>query len=151
YISIVTGLGVYTYIHAAHFGPLLGTVSGASGTSQGGLNYALATKSMDQAIADVIGGATRFRSLEFGVAATDASDADFGSIAKAISHNGPNSPNLPEYNPIALYDRVFGDGFATPGSPGVTDVTIGVRKSVLDVVAADTKTLQMRLGANDRR
>jgi hypothetical protein len=129
----------------------MGITSGASGTSQGGLNYAYTTKTMDQAIADKIGGATRFRSLEFGCAATDASDADFGSIAKAISHNGPNSPNLPEYNPMALYDRVFGDGFQSPGSPGVADATLAARKSVLDLVATDTKALQKRLGQNDRQ
>ncbi|NUO50433.1 MAG: DUF1552 domain-containing protein [Polyangiaceae bacterium] len=148
YISIVTGLGVYTDVYAAHFGPLMGTMSGAGGTPQGGLNYAFTRPTMDQVIADIIGTTTRFKSLEFGVAATDASDADFGSIAKAISHNGPNSPNLPEYNAIALYDRIFGDGF---GEPGVSDVTIAVRKSVLDLVAEDAKALQARLGATDRQ
>jgi hypothetical protein len=148
YVSIVTGLGVYTEIYAAHFGPLMGTLSGAGGTSQGGLNYAFTRPSMDQVIAEVIGGETRFRSLEFGVAATDASDADFGSIAKAISHNGPNSPNLPEFNPIALYDRVFGDGF---GDVDPSDVTVAVRRSVLDLVASDTKALEARLGVIDRR
>ena len=83
------------------------------GTAQGGLNYAYANKTVDQAIADKIGTTTRFKSLHVGVASTDASDADFGAVAKSISHNGPNSPNLPEYDPVALYDRVFGDGFST--------------------------------------
>jgi hypothetical protein len=151
YVSIVTGLGVYTFMHSAHFGPLMGITSGASGTPQGGLNYAFANKTMDQTIADNIGTSTRFKSLEFGVAATDASDADFGSIAKALSHNGPNSPNLPEFNPIALYDRVFGDGFVPPGSSGVTSATIATRKSVLDLVASDARALKTRLGANDRQ
>jgi hypothetical protein len=151
YISVVTGLGVYTNVYAAHFGPLMGTLSGASGTPQGGLNYAFTQPSMDQVIANVIGQTTRFRSLEFGVAATDASDADFGAIAKAISHNGPNSPNLPEYDPIALYDRIFEDGFSVPGDPTVPDVTLAVRKSVLDLVAVDAKALAARLGATDRQ
>ena len=83
------------------------------GTPQGGLNYAYANQTVDQAIAGKIGTTTRFKSLHVGVASTDTSDADFGAVAKSIPHNGPNSPNLPEYDPVALYDRVFGDGFST--------------------------------------
>jgi hypothetical protein len=148
-VSIVSGTGVYT--GHGHFPSLQGILSGAAGIPQGGLNNAYATQTMDQAIAAKIGTTTRFKSLELGVAATDASDADFGAVSKALSHNGPNSPNLPEHNPIALYDRVFGDGFSTPGSPSVASVTLARRKSVLDVVAADTRALQTRLGASDRQ
>ena len=71
-------------------------------------------------------------------------------MAKSISHNGPNSPNLPEYDPIALYNRVFGAGFSTGTTTNVADVTLATRKSVLDLVAADTKALEARLGATDK-
>jgi hypothetical protein len=137
-------------------GSLQSITSGALGTPQGGLNYAFAGKTMDQVIADQIGAATRFRSLHLGVASTDTSDADFGALAKSISHNGPNSPNLPEYDPIALYDRVFGTGFQTgmgaggAGGAGVSSVTLATRTSVLDLVAADAKALEARLGATDK-
>jgi Protein of unknown function (DUF1552) len=151
YISIVTGTVVYIpYQVSGHMGSLMAITSGALGTPQGGLNYSYANKSMDQAIADKIGTTTRFKSLHFGVASTDTSDADFGAVAKSISHNGPNSPNVPEYNPIALYDRVFGAGFSTGMMTNVADVTITTRKSVLDLVAADAKALEARLGATDR-
>ncbi|MBX7100128.1 MAG: DUF1552 domain-containing protein [Myxococcaceae bacterium] len=153
YVSVVSNSVVYVpYQVSGHFGALMSITSGALGKPQGGLNYAYAGKTFDQAIADKIGTTTRFRSLHLGVASTDKSDADFGAVSKSISHNGPNSPNLPEFNPIAFYDRVFGAGFTAPGStPSVASVTLAARKSVLDVVAADTRALQAKLGTNDRR
>ncbi len=151
YISIVTGTVVYIpYQVSGHMGSLMAITSGALGTPQGGLNYSYANKSIDQAIAEKIGTTTRFKSLHLGVASTDTSDADFGAVAKSISHNGPNSPNVPEYNPVALYDRVFGAGFSTGTTTNVADVTIATRKSVLDLVAADTRALEARLGTNDK-
>jgi uncharacterized protein DUF1552 len=150
YLSIVEGTVVYLpYQVTGHFGSLMAITSAALGTPQGGLNYAYANQTMDQAIADRIGGSTRFKSLHFGVASTDRSDADFGVVNKAISHNGPNSPNLPVFDPIAMYDRVFGAGFSPPGS--LAAITIAHRKSVLDLVAADARRLQSRLGARDRQ
>ncbi|HVR63707.1 MAG TPA: DUF1552 domain-containing protein [Polyangia bacterium] len=156
YLSIVSGTVVYIqYAVTGHMGAMQSICSGVLGTAQGGLNYAYAGKSMDVAVADQIGGATRFKSLHVGVASTDTSDADFGANAKSISHNGPNSPNLPEYDPIAFYDRVFGAGFSAgppaAGTPGVADVTLARRKSVLDLVAADARALEMRLGTRDRQ
>jgi hypothetical protein len=155
YVSVVSGTVVYIpYTVSGHMGSLQSITSGILGTPQGGLNNAFAGPTMDVAIADKIGTATRFKSLHLGVASTDTSDADFGALAKSISHNGPNSPNLPDYDPVALYDRVFGAGFMLPGATpdaGVSQVTLAARLSVLDLVAADTKALQMKLGANDRR
>lgn len=152
YLSVISGAVVnIPYQVSGHFGSLMSITSGALGTPQGGLNYAYAAKSFDQSIADRIGTTTRFKSLHLGVASTDTSDADFGAVAKSISHNGPNSPNLPEFDPIALYNRVFGAGF-NPGGGGTTaDVTLAKRKSVLDVVAADTRALQTKLGARDKQ
>src|SRR5581483_9908687 len=149
YVSVLEGLVVYLpYAVGGHEGSLMSICSGTLGTPQGGLNYAYGDKTMDQYVADKLGAATRFRALHFGVASTDTSDADFGVVNKSISHNGPNSPNLPEYDPIAQYDRVFGAGFSPSGN--VADVTLATRKSVLDLVTADTKKLQARLGARDK-
>ena len=157
YVSIVTGTVVYIpYAVTGHMGALQSITSAAAGKAQGGLNYAFTAKTMDQVIADQIGTTTRFRSLHLGVASTDTSDADFGALAKSISHNGPNSPNLPEYDPIALYDRVFGAGVSAgtgaggAGGGGVSSVTLATRKSVLDLVAADARALSLRLGAADK-
>lgn len=150
YLSVVEGTVVYVpYQVTGHFGSLMAITSATLGTPQGGLNYAYASKTMDQVIADRIGATTRFKSLHFGVASTDTSDADFGVVNRAISHNGPNSPNLPVFDPIAMYDRVFGAGFSPPGD--LAAVTLAHRKSVLDLVAADTRRLQSRLGARDKQ
>lgn len=149
YVSVVEGMVVYLpYGVSGHEGSLMSICSGVLGTPQGGLNYAYGDKTMDQYIADKLGNDTRFRSLHFGVASTDTSDADFGVVNKAISHNGPNNPNLPSYDPIAMYDRVFGAGFSPP--MGMAAVTLANRKSVLDLVANDTKALQQKLGARDK-
>jgi hypothetical protein len=154
YVSVVSGTVVYIpYAVSGHMGSLQSITSGVLGTPQGGLNNAFAGPTMDVAIAEKLGATTRFKSLHLGVASTDTSDADFGALAKSISHNGPNSPNLPEYDPIALYDRVFGTGFSPSGGAsdgGVSDVTLAARRSVLDLVATDVKQLQMKLGARDR-
>jgi hypothetical protein len=148
YLSVVTGTVVYVpYQVPGHMGSLQAITSGALGTAQGGLNYAYASKTFDQTIAEKIGGSTRFAALHLGVAATDASDADFGAVAKSISHNGPNSPNLPQCDPVALYERVFGGAAAAP----MASVTLATRRSVLDLVAQDTKALQARLGAADKQ
>jgi Protein of unknown function (DUF1552) len=155
YVSIVSGTIVYiNYAVSGHMGSLQSILSGALGTPQGGLNNAFVGPTMDVAIGEKLGTATRFKSLHLGVASTDTSDADFGALAKSISHNGPQSPNLPEYNPIAFYDRVFGTGFTPSGGApptNVAQVTLATRKSVLDLVAADTRALQTKLGANDKR
>jgi uncharacterized protein DUF1552 len=151
YLSIVSGTVVYLpYQVPGHFGSLQAITSAALGTPQGGLHYAYAARSMDQLVAEKIGTTTRFKSLHLAVASTDASDAEFGAVAKSISHNGPNSPNLPEYNPIAFYDRVFGAGFSTGAPDPVAAVTLATRRSVLDLVAADARALQARLGARDK-
>jgi len=154
YVSVVSGMVVYIdYVVSGHMGSMQSITSGVLGTPQGGLNIAYAGPTIDVVIADKIGTTTRFKSLHLGVASTDTSDADFGANGKSISHNGPNSPNLPEYDPIALYDRVFGAGFSPDATPStnVSQVTLATRTSVLDLVAADTRALQKSLGTSDRR
>jgi hypothetical protein len=113
-------------------------------------HHSAANRTFDQAIANTIGMQTRLKSLHLGVASMDTSDADFGAVAKSISHNGPNSPNLPEYDPVSLYNRFFGPG-SNAGNGGMADVTLAKRKSVLDVVSEDACSLQKRLGTRDRQ
>src|SRR5262249_854272 len=85
YLSLGPGtVGYLPYQVSGPMGSLQSIPSGVLGTSQGGLNYAYAGKTFDQTIADVIGASTRFKSLHLGVASTDASDADFGALAKSI-------------------------------------------------------------------
>ena len=94
---------------------------------------------VDQRIADAIGGATRFRSLEYGA-----------EPEEGLSFVGYGSRNPPEHSPFALFERVFGAGFRLPGETFEPDPALGYRRSVLDAVLDESTRLQSRLGASDR-
>ena len=96
--------------------------------------------SIDQVIASGIGSSSIFRSIQ--TAATSA---------RGQSWNGPSSRNPPEQDPYALYARLFGDTFIEPGTDGVVDPRLGLRRSVLDAVMGDITGLQSRLGTADRQ
>ncbi|MFT5685597.1 MAG: hypothetical protein ACI8RZ_006551, partial [Myxococcota bacterium] len=99
----------------------------------------LGAPTIDQAIANEIGGETIYSSLQ-----TAASDCS------GMSYNGTNSRNPPETDPHSLYARLFGDTFATPGSGGLVDPALGLRRSVLDAVMGDLNALDAKVSAADR-
>jgi hypothetical protein len=103
---------------------------------------------IDQLIADHIGGDTPFASIETGV--MDFRGIDMGTTSKNLAHRGPHNFLPPERDPKALYDRLFGTGVPedVPGGPSVI-FTSELRRSALDAVLEDAKRLQMRLGAAD--
>lgn len=94
--------------------------------------------SIDQVIAQKIGGDTRFRSLQVGVC-----QESFGeSIQRNLSWADRDRPLPPEMIPHRLFDRLF----------GVKDAAWVTRqKSILDAVKEQTAALQGRLGASDKR
>jgi len=94
--------------------------------------------SIDQVIAQKIGGETRFRSLQVGVC-----QESFGeSIQRNLSWADRDRPLPPEMIPHRLFDRLF----------GVKDAAWVTRqKSILDAVKEQTAALQGRLGASDKR
>ena len=94
---------------------------------------------IDQVIAQGIGGDTIYRSIQ--TAASDTSGE---------SWSGPNSRNPAEPDPYALYARMFGDTFVEPGEDGTVDPRLGLRRSVLDAVMDDIQALNSRVGAADR-
>jgi hypothetical protein len=106
--------------------------------------FAVNRATLDQVIAKhpqfYTDGAPRFRSLEIGM--SQAVLHNFGTWT-AVSHNGPNSLNLPIRNPQAFFDLVFAV------RPELAEVTR--RTSVLDVVAEDARRLELKLGARDRQ
>lgn len=95
----------------------------------------------DQRIASEIGGETRFRSIETGVQNTQYS----------IAHTGANMRLPAETDPRALFNRIFGEGFRAPGEMTMPDPRLGLRRSVLDAVAAQSRSLSARVGVEDRR
>jgi hypothetical protein len=112
---------------------------------------AVRAPSIDQIVSQVISNGEAFRSIEVGV--TPATPSGPQHSLHSVSHNGPNSRNDAEYDPQAVFSRLFG-GFEVPTTEtGASDAEkmARVRKSVLDSVLEDGKRLQSRLGATDRQ
>src|SRR5688500_11848751 len=129
--------------------------SGSAGATTGApLNgNAVRAKSIDQIVADAIATGAPFRSLEVGV--TPATPNGNPQSLHSVSHNGPNSRNNAEYDPKAVFTRLFmGGGAAPPPAGGGDDPALklaAVKKSVLDSVLQDGLNLQKVLGAADKQ
>ena len=96
----------------------------------------------DVLIGEVIGQGTRFRSIELSAS----------GIERSYSFRGAGSPNPSEVSPIALYQRIFGDGFQDPNAAAFTpETSTMVRKSVLSAVTEDRHRVMKSLGATDRQ
>lgn len=135
-ITVVTGMQVKTPNNEPHLSTAAGMLSGHRDIDDGGHTYGAPT--IDQVVAEVIGAETRFRSLEFGVA------------ANGMSYTGPHAVNPPERSPAALFERVFGGSFQLPGEDGKVDPTLALQRSILDAVTGQIATLKTRVGASDR-
>jgi len=137
-ICVVTGMEVKVPNTAPHLSGAAGILSG-SPLLVVGEDETFSAPSIDQVIAQQVGGETRFRSLEFGAAARSG-----------LSFNGPNNKNPPEISPILLFERIFGEGFRAPGDESIVDPTLALRRSVLDSVMDDASALRTRVGATDK-
>jgi hypothetical protein len=144
YVSVVSGCHIKTGTHPHHSG-MTGIMTGAPlhqvGTVRDTIVSTFARQSVDQLAADYYSGLTPYRSLELGI--THFRGTDEGTTFQHLSHNGVNSPNPCEYSAQALYERLFGLGFA----PQV-NLT---RASVLDAVNDQIRALQNEVGAHDRQ
>jgi len=123
----------------------------------GGLSGAAATPdrvyqlpSIDQVIAKAsLGKTTPHKSLEVGV--SKATPGVSQAMYHAVSQGGPNTPNYPEYQPTNIFKAYFAGGVsATPAADAGVDHTGDAEKSVLDAVMEDARSLQARLGTEDR-
>lgn len=110
--------------------------------------------SVDQVAARKIGNLTRLPSLELGTeASAPAGKCDSGYscvYTSNISWRTPTSPVAKEMDPSLVFDRLF-SGKARPLSPEQQAARNKHRKSVLDYVMDDAKSLHRALGANDQR
>ena len=109
--------------------------------------------SVDQVAAQRIGGDSRFASLE--LACEDGrmvGNCDSGyscAYSNTISWRTPATPNPPEVNPRAVFERLFGAG--TPEDGATRLKRQRYNRGILDFVLEDAKRLQGGLGATDRR
>jgi hypothetical protein len=125
--------------------------TGSAGCTTGApLNgNAVRSESIDQTVAKVLGTPQGgYKSLELGV--TPATPNGPPDSLHTVSHSGPNARNMPEYDPKAVFNRLFMGGGVTPMEPDQAAKINKVRKSVLDAVLADGARLQKRLGAADK-
>lgn len=143
HVSVVSGCEVKTATHPHHSG-MTGILTGQRyhqlGTTRDTIVSTFARRSVDQDAAEHLSGAVPFRSLEVGV--TRFHGTDEGSTFQHLSHNGPNSFNASEYDPYALYRRLF---------LGELDPQLNLaRRSALDAVTEQAAHLRARVGARDR-
>jgi hypothetical protein len=108
-------------------------------------------KSMDQVLADAIGGATRLRSLELGFTDWNVDCENWPcSYHQNISWVGPSTP-APRVTSVRMaFDRLF-RGFDPNASAAEAERRTFARTSVLDVVLKDIQALEARLGGGDKR
>ena len=160
YINVVTGMNVKTGNEQGHHAGTVGILSGRPMVSQPHPSSAYASTfggpSIDQVAAAAIGGQTPFRSLEIGVSRQVTENE--GTTLLYLSHRGPDAPNPPEYDPERLFDRLFGAAGRPGSAPGATagrasalGAGRNLGKSVLDLVAEDTRRLGRALGGPDRQ
>lgn len=112
-----------------------------------------ASISCDQVVANAIGGKMRFPSLELGLEdARQAGDCDSGyscAYTNNLAWRSSTQPLPPILDPRQLFERLFGDGVDL--SPEARARQNKYRRSILDFVTEDTRTLQGDLGPSDRR
>jgi hypothetical protein len=112
-----------------------------------------ASVSCDQLVANHIGTKTRFPSLELGMEdSRQAGDCDSGyscAYTNNLAWRSSTQPLPPILDPRQLFERLFGDGAAM--SPEARERQAKYRRSILDFVTEDTKTLETSLGPTDRR
>jgi hypothetical protein len=150
YVSVVSGMSVKTGNLQGHHSGAVGILSGCPMVTQPAngapFRSTFSAPSIDQVAAATLGKTSKFKSLEVGV--SKRINGGEGTTLQYLSHNGPDNPNPSEFDPLKVYDRIFGSGFTPPG--GTTDATLALRKSVLDGVLADMNRLRGQLGAADR-
>jgi hypothetical protein len=147
YVSPVTGLEIKTATHPHHSG-MTGIMTGAryhqNGTTRDTIVSTFAYPSIDQVVAERWANdpATRapFRSLEVGICRFRGTDE--GTTFQHLSHNGPNNVNPSEYEPIRLFNRLFGMPLSQQRD--------AARQSVLDAVKQDLDALKVRVSSADR-
>lgn len=109
--------------------------------------------SIDQIIARKVGHLTRLPSLELTcdhVRKTSSCDSNYSCAYQYnISWSSPASPMTPESNPRLVFERLFGSG-----SQGERQKNFlrrqAQQRSILDFVMEDARSMQRRLGVNDR-
>src|SRR5262245_50995757 len=138
----------WNYIHAGASGSFL------TGTTRGGRNEVeiLADVSMDQLLARHFANETQVASLELAMDPPANAGACTGILSCAYTHTiswrSATQPLPMEYNPRAVFERLFGDSGST--GKAAREARLLQQKSLLDSVNEKLATLRKELGAQDQ-
>lgn len=101
--------------------------------------------SLDQHIANHVGGVNRFKSLQLGVRADTT--APTGEVRTRLSYEAAAKPLPPQNDPLEVFNDIFGDMVAAPGE---MEEARAKQKSILDGAIGQFETLNRRVGRQDR-
>ena len=147
-LLVLSGLrSSWTHVHAGASGSFL------TGTARGGERESdvLADTSMDQILAREFGKETQLASLELSMdKAANAGQCTAGlscAYTQTISWRTPTTPLPMEYNPRAVFERLFGDSGSA--DPAVRRARMREKKSILDSVTDKLAALKREVGPAD--
>src|SRR3989442_2312587 len=138
----------WNYIHAGASGSFL------TGTARGGRNEIeiIADVSMDQLLARHFASETQIGSLELSMDAPANAGACTGNLSCVYTHTvswrSPTRPLPMEWNPRAVFERLFGDSGSTGRTGG--EGRLQQHKSMLASVAEKLASLKRDLGPQDQ-
>src|SRR5258706_1297280 len=138
----------WNYIHAGASGSFL------TGTARGGRTETeiIADVSMDQLLARHFAHETQVASLELSMDAPANAGACTGNLSCAYTHTlswrSPTQPLPMEWNPRAVFERLFGDSGSTDRA--AREARLRQHKSILDSVNGKLADLRRELGPHDQ-
>jgi Protein of unknown function (DUF1552) len=148
-LLVLSGLNAsWNYIHAGASGSFL------TGTTRGGRNEVevIADVSMDQLLARKFANETQVASLELSMDGPANAGACTGILSCAYTHTiswrSPTQPLPMEYNPRAVFERLFGDSGTTERT--AREIRLHQNKSILDSVSQKLAALKKELGPGDQ-
>jgi hypothetical protein len=146
---VLSGLKAnWNYIHAGASGSFL------TGTKRGGTNEIeiIADVSMDQLLARHFATETQVGSLELSMDAPANAGACTGQLSCVYTHTlswkSPTQPLPMEWNPRAVFEKLFGDSGSTDRS--AREARLRQHKSILDSVNEKLASLSKDLGPQDQ-
>src|SRR5580765_207791 len=146
---VLSGLKAsWNYMHAGASGSFL------TGTTRGGRNEVeiIDDVSMDQLLARQFARETQLASLELAMDAPANAGACTGNLSCVYTHTlswrSPTQPLPVEYNPRAVFEKLFGDSGST--ERGAREARLRQHKSILDSVNDKLSGLKRELGPGDQ-
>jgi hypothetical protein len=138
----------WNYIHAGASGSFL------TGTPRGGKNEIeiIADVSIDQMLARHFASETQVASLELSMDVPANAGACTGNLSCAYTHTlswrSPTQPLPTEWNPRAVFEKLFGDSGSTDRA--AREARLRQHKSILDSVTDKLASLKKDLGPQDQ-